>query len=110
MGRGPSGYWGKPLRQTNQRHARFAAFGLLAALALGAAATLLPSVGSAADAPYLEFTTSRRNRSIVVPTGKSENIHTDISFVDVVVGDPEIADVVPLTDRSLSILGRKIGT
>ena len=26
------------------------------------------------------------------------------------VGDPEVADVTPLTDHTLSILGRKIGT
>ena len=32
------------------------------------------------------------------------------SFFDVTVGDPEVADVNPLTDRSLSILGKKIGT
>ena len=42
--------------------------------------------------------------------GKSEDVRTDTSFVDILVGDPEIADVNPLTDRALSILGKKIGT
>ena len=42
--------------------------------------------------------------------GKSEDVRTDASFVEVTVGDPEIADVDPLTDRSLSILGKKNGT
>lgn len=32
------------------------------------------------------------------------------SFVDIMVRDPEIADVNPLTDHTLSILGKKIGT
>ena len=52
----------------------------------------------------------KRTDTIVVAVGKSENIHTDAGFVDVIVGDPEIADVVPLTDHSLSVLGKKIGT
>jgi pilus assembly protein CpaC len=30
--------------------------------------------------------------------------------VDLVVGDPDIADVMPLTDRTLYVLGRKAGT
>ena len=37
-------------------------------------------------------------------------MRTDTSFVEITVGDPEIADVNPLTDRSLSILGKKNGT
>lgn len=37
-------------------------------------------------------------------------MRTDTSFVDVTVGDPEVADVNPLTDHALSILGKKIGT
>jgi pilus assembly protein CpaC len=37
-------------------------------------------------------------------------VRTDTSFVEITVGDPEIADVNPLTDRALSILGKKNGT
>ena len=47
---------------------------------------------------------------VTVPIGKSEDVRTDTSFVDVIVGDPEVADVNPLTDHALSILGKKIGT
>jgi pilus assembly protein CpaC len=47
---------------------------------------------------------------VKVPLGKSETIRTDQGFVDVMVADPETADVLPLTDRSLSILGKKIGS
>ena len=54
--------------------------------------------------------TTRRAASVRVATGKSETVRTEAGVVDVVVGDPEIADVVPLTDHSLSILGKKIGT
>ena len=48
------------------------------------------------------------NVSVVV--GKSQDVRTSSSFVNIAIGDPEIADVNPLTDHSLSILGKKIGT
>ncbi len=48
--------------------------------------------------------------TVRVALGKSEDVHTDQSPVDIAVGDPEVADVNPLTDHALSILGKKIGT
>lgn len=42
--------------------------------------------------------------------GKSRTIRTAERFVDIVVGDPGIAEVAPLTDRSLYVLGKGIGT
>ena len=42
--------------------------------------------------------------------GKTEDVRTDQTFANITVGDPDIADVSPLTDHSLSILGKKIGT
>jgi pilus assembly protein CpaC len=45
-----------------------------------------------------------------VTVGKTEDIRTDQNFANITVGDPDIADVSPLTDHSLSILGKKIGT
>ncbi len=45
-----------------------------------------------------------------VTVGKTQDIRTDQNFANITVGDPDIADVSPLTDHSLSILGKKIGT
>ena len=45
-----------------------------------------------------------------VPRGATETLQTDLAYVDLVVGDPEIADVMPLTDRSFYVHGKKIGT
>jgi pilus assembly protein CpaC len=75
-----------------------------------AIAWLLPFVAGTvpARARIIELE-SGRSISITVAVGKSENVHTDGNFVDVVVADPETADVMPLTDHSLSILGKKIG-
>jgi pilus assembly protein CpaC len=51
-----------------------------------------------------------RTAMVVVAVGKSQDVRTDSGFADVMVGDPEVADVNPLTDHTLSILGKKIGT
>jgi len=61
-------------------------------------------------AKIIQIAGSSRTAMVVVPIGKSQDVRTDASFVDVTVGDPEVADVNPLTDHTLSILGRKIGT
>jgi pilus assembly protein CpaC len=53
---------------------------------------------------------SAHTATVTVLVGKSEDVRTDQSLVDITVGDPEIADVNPLTDHALSILGKKIGT
>lgn len=52
----------------------------------------------------------KRTATVSVNIGKSEDVRTDTSFVEITVGDPEVADVNPLTDRALSILGKKNGT
>jgi len=84
---------------------------LLIALAIALAASILGMVGDAyAQGRAIQISGNNRTVMVTVPVGKSEDVHTDISFVDVVVGDPEVADVNPLTDRSLSILCKKIGT
>jgi pilus assembly protein CpaC len=85
----------------------------LTATALVAAGASLPlgALGEAhASERVLQIGQAKRTATIKVIIGKTEDVRTDASFVDVVVGDPEIADVNPLTDRSLSILGRKSGT
>jgi pilus assembly protein CpaC len=51
-----------------------------------------------------------RAGAVRVTHGRSHTVETSRSFVDLVVGDPEIADVMPLTDKTLYVLGKKIGT
>src|SRR6202008_2375049 len=72
---------------------------------------ILPAfVGKAEAERLIQVGASRRTMAVSVAVGKSEDVRTDVGFVDVLVGDPEIADVNPLTDRAISILGKKIGT
>ena len=39
----------------------------------------------------------------------SQTLRTAQGFTDIVVGDPDVADAVPLTDRSIYVLGKKVG-
>jgi pilus assembly protein CpaC len=93
-------------------HLRRLVVSLLAALiALSSPLATIAAVEAQAQANMrvVKFGPTQRTAQIAVPLGKSENVRTGATFVDVVVGDPEIADVMPLTDRTLSVLGRKVG-
>jgi pilus assembly protein CpaC len=74
-----------------------------------AAGSLLPAKVEAQQR-VVQLIGPKRTGMITINIGKSEDVRTDASFTDVVVGDPEVADVNPLTDRAVSILGRKSGT
>jgi pilus assembly protein CpaC len=66
--------------------------------------------GEALAQRSIQIGQAKRTATVTVYIGKSEDVRTDASFVELIVGDPEVADVNPLTDRSLSILGKKNGT
>ncbi|HZL40590.1 MAG TPA: type II and III secretion system protein family protein [Pseudolabrys sp.] len=81
------------------------------ALAVALAAALLLMAGDAsAQDRVIQVSGATRTAMVTVIVGKSQDVRTGGSFVDVMVGDPDIADVNPLTDHTLSILGKKIGT
>jgi pilus assembly protein CpaC len=83
----------------------------IAAMATTLISARLPGgVGDAHAERMLTLIAAKRTAAVQVAVGKSEDVRTDSSFVDILVGDPEIADVNPLTDKALSILGKKIGT
>ena len=84
---------------------------LAVALAISVAATLLCMIGDAhAQQRLVQITGANHTVMVTVTIGKSQDVRTDSSFVDISVGDPDVADVNPLTDHTLSILGKKIGT
>ncbi|MBI2714214.1 MAG: type II and III secretion system protein family protein [Rhizobiales bacterium] len=81
------------------------------ALGIAMAATLLCMAGDAyAQQRTIQISGANRTAMVTVTIGKSQDVRTETSFVDVMVGDPEVADVNPLTDHTLSILAKKIGT
>jgi pilus assembly protein CpaC len=81
---------------------------LLAAIVTAALASF--SSMATAQEPVIRVSGANHTTTVYVPAGKSQDIRTDDTFVDITVGDPTIADVNPLTDHTLSILGKKNGT
>ena len=47
---------------------------------------------------------------LAVPVNKSQVLRTDRPYAKALIGNPDIADILPLTDRSLYVLGKKTGT
>jgi pilus assembly protein CpaC len=86
-----------------QKRGRWLALAALLALAI-------PLGGPANAQKTIQITGAERTVTLSVPIGKSQDVRTASSFIDISVGDPEVADVNPLTDHAISILGKKIGT
>ena len=47
---------------------------------------------------------------VQVPVNKSQVIRSDRPYARALIGNPEIADILPLTNQSLYVLGKKAGT
>ena len=51
-----------------------------------------------------------RAGELQVPLNKSQVVRSDRPFAKALLGNPEVADILPLTDSSLYVLGKKVGT
>src|SRR5947208_175280 len=98
-------------REARERRAdqarRFASLAMLAMASVGILLAM-PACGWTQER-LVSLSTARRTASVNITAGKTQDVRVDAPFTDVMVGDPEVADVSPLTDHSLSILGKKIG-
>ncbi|RWI95557.1 MAG: type II and III secretion system protein family protein [Mesorhizobium sp.] len=86
---------------------------LLRAMAAGAflAAAGILAFGAPAQANNdVVYVSATKNASIKVAKGKPKTIMTNAAFYQIVIGDPEIANVNPLTDKSFYVLGNNLGT
>ena len=83
--------------------------GTRAALLACAIAALAPAAPAAAQSG---FTVSNEQNAgeLVVPVNKSQVLTSDRPFARALIGNPEIADILPLSNRSLHVLGKKMGT
>ena len=79
-----------------------------AALVAATALALLPAAAQAEQ--RIALASGVHTATVTVTVGKTEDVRTDQNLADITVGDPDVADVNPLTDHALSILGKKIGT
>ena len=76
-------------------------------------AFLLSAVGSVSEAEagasIIRFDGGSKIQRLRIPVDKSDTIRLEQPFAEALVGDSEIADVIPLTNQSLYVLGKKIG-
>ena len=82
----------------------------LGAVALAIAAAVIPAPAVQAAARIVKLSAEERVGRIQIVSGRSETLRLSIPFSEIVVGDPETADVNPLSDRTLYVLGKKLGT
>ncbi|MGD9867188.1 MAG: type II and III secretion system protein family protein [Hyphomicrobiales bacterium] len=84
-----------------------AALAVALALIVASAAMALPA---RADGPAVfRMENPEKIVRIQVPLDKSETVRVDRPFAEALVGNSEVADVIPLTDQSIYVLGKKIG-
>ncbi|MET0605626.1 MAG: pilus assembly protein N-terminal domain-containing protein, partial [Beijerinckiaceae bacterium] len=81
----------------------------LVGLALIVTAAASPATAQSVE-QSIRLEEGRRIASARVAIGKSQTIKLDLAYADLVVADPEVADVAPLTDRSFYALGKQAGT
>ena len=83
---------------------------VIAMMALGLLLAGLVAANPALAQTIVNSSDGQRVGKLTVSVGKSETLRVSEPFENVVVGNAEIADVAPLTDQSMYLLGRAIGT
>ena len=81
-----------------------------AVLAATALAALCAAAPAAAQASAISVAEGVHAGEVAVPVNKSQVIRSDRPYSKALIGNPEVADVLPLTDQSLYVLGKKMGT
>jgi pilus assembly protein CpaC len=78
--------------------------------ALAAACVAAVAIAQPASAQAVSLAEGVHAGELDVPVNKSQVLRTDRAYAKALIGNPEIADVLPLTDRSIYVLGKKAGT
>jgi len=80
-------------------------------LVMATAATPLMFANTAyAESGIVRLTSSQNAKTLTITKAKPKTVRTDLSFSEIVVGDPDVATVSPLTDRSFYVVGKNPGT
>jgi len=80
----------------------------LGAVALAALCAAVPA--AAAQAGGISVAEGVHAGEVAVPVNKSQVVRSDRPYSKALIGNPDIADILPLTDQSLYLLGKKVGT
>ena len=83
----------------------------LALLLAGTTAVLpAPALAQNASSAALSVNNAMHGGQLDVPLNKSQILTVDRPFTKALVGNQEIADILPMSNRSLYVLGKKMGT
>ncbi|MFP1633975.1 type II and III secretion system protein family protein [Zhengella sp. ZM62] len=87
----------------------FAAALVAAGFLAGLGATLATDAHARSQAQVIQIKAGSTAK-VKVAKGKPQTIRTNAAFYEIVIGDPDIANVNPLTDTSFYVLGNNLGT
>jgi pilus assembly protein CpaC len=82
-------------------------YALVLAAALAGSAVAAPAAAQISSISVAEGVSAGE---LAVPVNKSQVLKSDRPYAKALIGNPDIADVLPLSDRSLYVLGKKTGT
>jgi len=82
----------------------------LIAIAVVVAAMAFGSGTASAQTKLLNLSSGKGIGQLVIPMRKSETVTLDQEFAEVLVGDETIADVLPMSNRMIYLLGKEIGS
>ena len=86
---------------------------MTAKLMKGLALTAVAAVALAAAGPafaQVSVASGVNAGELDVPINKSQVVRADRPYAKALIGNPEIADIVPISDTSIYVLGKKAGT
>jgi pilus assembly protein CpaC len=86
------------------------AFKRAALLAAAGLAVLTFAAPAAAQMGAISLAEDVHGGELAVPVNKSQVLRVDRPYAKALIGNPEIADILPLTNQSLYVLGKKSGT
>lgn len=77
---------------------------------MAATSSLVTTNFAHAESGVIHLSASQNAKTMKITKAKPKTVRTDRSFSEIVVGDPEVATVSPLTDRSFYVVGTAPGT
>ncbi len=103
--------WGQRVaRAEARRRAVWIACGIMLAAFFAVQPALMGAGTAMAGATVYNISENSHMGDLRITVQKSETIEVDQSFAEVLVGDPDIADVLPMTNHTIYILGKKVGS
>ncbi|MEM8812950.1 MAG: type II and III secretion system protein family protein [Pseudomonadota bacterium] len=105
---GKTGFMGRGV--ANWRNAGFIAFFAAVIVLLSVPVAPVAMAQSNSVDARVKLVSGRTTATVNVARGKPKTVRTDQVFQEIVVGDPEIATVKPLTDQTFYVLGKAVGT